>query len=64
MLLLPKRHERRLKPVAHGAKPVDTRMARRTERDKKTRLMDAGAAVMDGEYAVCPTGAASATVTI
>ena len=64
MLLLPQGNERRFEPVPQRLQPVDARMTGGAKRQQKTRVMDPGAAVMDGEFLLCPTPPAAAAVAV
>ena len=64
MLLVPDRHQRRLKPAAHGTQPVDAGVAGGAQGNQKPALVNARATMMNGELMGRATGAAAAAVAI
>jgi hypothetical protein len=62
MLLAAQRDERWLDPMMKGLPSMDPRMAGGAERDQKSRLMEAGPSVVDGQFPAGPTAAAAAAV--
>jgi hypothetical protein len=64
VLLVPDRNQGGLEPAAHGAEPVHTGVAGGTQRNLQSALMDAGAAVMNGEFTLSPTTLTLPTVAL
>ena len=64
MLFVPERHERGFDPIAKRLKPVDPGMASCTQRDEISSSVDAWPAMMDDEFPVRPTGAATAVIAV
>ncbi len=57
---MPDWNQRRLKPVAHRAEPVNAGVAAGAKRNQKALVMDAGTPVVDGEFPLRPTPLAPA----
>ena len=62
MLFVPERHERGFDLMAKRLKPVDPGMASCTQCDEISSSVDAWPAMMDDEFPVRPTGAATAVI--
>ena len=64
MLFVPERHERGFDPMAKRLKSVDPGMASCAQRDEILSPVDAWPAMMDDEFPVRPTGAATAVIAV
>ena len=64
VLFLPQRNERRLDPMPQRLRAMEAGVAGGAESNQKAWVMDAGPAMMDGEFPVRPTAPAPATIPV